>query len=96
VKAIDWNVLDGCATLSVLPAAEGYVVTRSQVVASDLQGSIEHDIRKLSPHPARCWIESQFPESVMTTERAACNRSALETQKAPQEWLLGPLSRDAR
>jgi hypothetical protein len=37
VKAIDWNVLDGRANLSVLPAAERYVVAARQVVACDLQ-----------------------------------------------------------
>jgi hypothetical protein len=36
MEAIDWYVLDGSANLSVLTAAEGYVITRSQVVASDL------------------------------------------------------------
>ena len=37
MEAIDWNVLDGRANLSVLTTAEGYVIAASQVVASDLQ-----------------------------------------------------------
>jgi len=37
MEAIDWGLLDGRANLSVLRAAEGYVVAASQVVASDLQ-----------------------------------------------------------
>jgi hypothetical protein len=38
VETIDWNVLDGRANLSVLRAAEGYVIAARQLVASDLQG----------------------------------------------------------
>jgi hypothetical protein len=37
MEAIDWNVLDGRANLAVLPAAEGDIIARSQLVASDLQ-----------------------------------------------------------
>jgi hypothetical protein len=37
MEAIDRNVLDGRANLSVLAAAGGYVIAASQVVASDLQ-----------------------------------------------------------
>ena len=37
MEAIEWNMLNGCANLPVLPAAEGYVITASQLLASDLQ-----------------------------------------------------------
>jgi hypothetical protein len=37
MEAIDRNVVDGHANLSVLGAAEGYVTTRSHLVAGDLQ-----------------------------------------------------------
>jgi hypothetical protein len=37
MEAIEWNMLNGCANLPVLPAAEGYVITASQRLASDLQ-----------------------------------------------------------
>jgi hypothetical protein len=37
MEAIEWNVLDGRANLSVLTAAEGHVITARQVVAGDLQ-----------------------------------------------------------
>jgi hypothetical protein len=37
MEAIDWNVLDRRANLSVLPAAEGYVITGRQLIASDLR-----------------------------------------------------------
>jgi len=37
MEAIEWNMLNGRANLSVLPAREGDVVAASQVVASDLQ-----------------------------------------------------------
>jgi hypothetical protein len=37
MEAIDRNVLDGGANLSVLTAAEGKVIAGNRVVASDLQ-----------------------------------------------------------
>ncbi len=37
MKAIDWNVLNGRANLSVMTAAKGHVITRSQLLASDLR-----------------------------------------------------------
>jgi hypothetical protein len=36
VEAIDWNV-DNRSNLSVLRAAEGYVIAASQLLAGDLQ-----------------------------------------------------------
>jgi hypothetical protein len=36
MEAIDWNVVDGRANLSVLTAAEGYVRAARELSASDL------------------------------------------------------------
>ena len=37
MEAIEWNVLDSRENLSVLTAAEGYVIAASQAFARDLQ-----------------------------------------------------------
>jgi hypothetical protein len=37
MEAIDWNVLNGRANLSVVTAAEGHVIAARQVVAGNLQ-----------------------------------------------------------